>query len=203
MPATDRRGLLRFLPGAALLAGGGLLFLARMLERMLERMLAGSLGLLVPVLLEEGLKGALFLGLFFARRLSRNRPVRGAAAAVPAADLLPLLGIMGFGVAENILYFLAAPTSSIYQRLLIAYPVHLNTGLLYTLALLSGRPFVGALAGLLGSAYHLGVNALVLSGPAPAVWAAGAVNLLALLLLIARLRQRRLERSLDACWNSG
>lgn len=201
MPATDRRGLLRLLPGAALLAGGGLLFLARMLERMLERSLGGTL--LVPVLLEEGLKGALFLGLFFARRLSRNRPVRGAAAAVPAADLLPLLGIMGFGVAENILYFLATPTSSIYQRLLIAYPVHLNTGLLYTLALLSGRPFVGALAGLLGSAYHLGVNALVLSGPAPAVWAAGAVNLLALLLLIARLRQRRLERSLDACWNSG
>jgi hypothetical protein len=130
--------------------------------------------------------------------VSRNRL---AWAAVPAADLLPLLGIVGFGVVENILYFLASPTSSIYQRLLIAYPVHLNTGLLYTLALLSGRPIVGALA--LGSAYHLGVNALVLSGPAPAVWAAGAVNLSALLLLVAGLRRRRLERSLEACWNSG
>lgn len=176
---------------AALLAGCGLLFLARRLER------GWSGSMLAPVLLEEGLKGALFVALLAARRLGRRR-----LAGVPAADLLPLLAVMGFGAAENVLYFLAGPTGSIYQRLLYAYPVHVNAGLLYTLVCLSRRPGLLPVALLAASAYHLGLNALAVSGPPGWTWAAGAGNLAIMLLFVLRLRNVRVERSLERCWKT-
>jgi hypothetical protein len=191
MSATDRPARLLLRSGAALLAGCGLLFLARWVER------GWSGALLVPVLIEEGLKGALFLALFTARRLDRGR-----LAGVPAVDLLPLLAVIGFGATENVLFFLASPTGSIYQRLLYAYPVHVNTGLLYTLAYLSGRPVLFPAALLAASAYHLGMNALALSGTAAWIWAAGAGNLPVMLWFILRLRTVRVERSLERCWKS-
>jgi hypothetical protein len=191
MNASDGGRLTRLLAwsGAALLAGCGLLVLARWLER------SWSGTLLAPVLLEEGLKGGLFLAMLAARRLDRRR-----LAGVPVADLLPLVAVMGFGAAENVLYFLASPTSSIYQRLLYAYPVHINTGLLYTLVCLSGKPVLLAAALPAASAYHLGLNALALSGPAAWTWVAGAGNLPVMLLLILRLQKVRVERSLEQCW---
>ncbi len=193
MSATDGG---RILPpvlwqGAAFLVGCALMFLARLLER------SWGVRLLPSVLLEEGLKAFLFAALFVAGRLAPRR-----LAGVPAFDLLPLLAITGFATAENIVFFLATPTSSIYQRLLYAFPVHVNTALLYTLAFLSGRPVLFAIAVLAGCAYHLALNALASSGWPPAVWVVGAGNLAALLLLSIRLRQVRLERSLELCWKS-
>ena len=66
--ASRRAALLLLLrSGVALLAGCGLLFLARRLER------GWSGSLLAPVLLEEGLKAALFVALLAARRSGRRR----------------------------------------------------------------------------------------------------------------------------------
>jgi len=193
MRASERRALARLLArsAASLLAGIGLCFLARWLEQ------GWGERLLPPVLLEEGLKAVLFLGLLAARRVGPRR-----LAGAPAADLLPLLAVTGFALTENLLFFLASPTRSIYQRLLYAYPVHVNTGLLYTLALLSGRPGLLLAALAPASAYHLGLNALALSAPAAWTWTAGAANLPLLGWLILRLRRRRVERSLETCWKT-
>jgi hypothetical protein len=191
MSATKNNRALRLLAwhGGAFLAGCALMFLARFLEG------SWTGGLLPPVLVEEGLKALLFAAPLAVRRWP---PPRG----IPAPDLLPLLAITGFASAENVLFFLASPTSSIYLRLLYAYPVHVNTALLYSLAFLSARPALFAAAVLAGGAYHLALNALASSGREAAVWAVGAANLAAMLLLAVRLRRVRLERSFETCWNS-
>ena len=172
---------------AAFLTGVALFFVVRWVER--------GASLLAASLLEEGLKGCLFLALWLAHRLAGPR-----LRALPAAEFLPLICVVGFALAENILYFLEAPTGSIYQRLLYSYPIHINTAALYTLAYPAGRPLAAALAGLAGLSYHFALNVLALVARAPTVYAVGALNLIALAVLFRYIHRLRIERSLELCW---
>jgi hypothetical protein len=178
----------------AIPAGVGLFFLVRLMEGVLR----GSM--LINVLLEEGIKVVLFIVLVAVRKiLSRNDARKDLNEGTLL--LFPLLCIVSFGITENIIYFLTFPTSSIYQRLLFAYAVHLNTALLYALAFLSGTvlwffPFF--LAAVL---YHLGLNMLSLSLTTGAVYGVSAVNLVILFLLYWLVQIKLVERSILSCWN--
>jgi hypothetical protein len=151
--------------------------------------------LLCSALLEEGLKGCLFLSLALALQIGGGR-----VGNVESPEFLPLLCVVGFGITENLLYFLHAPTTSIYERLVYAYPVHLNTALLYTLAFMSGRPLPAVLAALTGTAYHFGLNVASLVAPRAAVLGIGAANLLAFAALFLRVHIERIKRSVPSCW---
>jgi hypothetical protein len=189
MNATRRTAVQLIVYAASFLCGIPLFFLARWAEA------SAGASLLAASLIEESLKGCLFLALWLATRLARERLL-----ALPSAEFLPLICIVGFALTENILYFLEAPTGSIYRRLLYSYPIHLNTAALYTLAFLAGRPLASALAALAGLSYHFALNVLALVAGGPAVYAVGALNLVALAALFLHIHRMRIERSLDLCW---
>ena len=189
---------LRFLPAyaAAFLTGLPLLLLIRLIER------GWQTNLLASSLIEEGMKVCLFLALCLLLRLGR---VPGAKEP----ELLPLLCIIGFAVGENSLYFFYAPTTTIYQRLLYSYTLHLNTGLFYTwifLILRSGKAtgrrsaFLRMLIFCLGAcvawAYHFFLNVATLVITDSAVYLIGGINICALILLFRGVHRKRIERSL-------
>jgi hypothetical protein len=193
---TDRvRGLSGY--AVAFLSGLPLLLLVRWIERGLET------SLLVSSVVEEGVKFCLFLSLWVFRSLGEGR-----TPGAKEPEILPFLCIVGFAMAENVLYFFFAPTTAIYQRLLYSYPLHLNTGLLYTwvyLSLRSGddrsrgnvpRAAVAAFAASLGTAYHFFLNVLAQTAKASTVYPVGVLNLLVLLLLFLVVHRKRIERSL-------
>jgi len=183
--------------GAAFLLGFLLMLLIRWAQR------SWGTSLLTSSLIEEGMKVCLFLALAVITRSGRGR-----LPGVKEPELLPLICIIGFAVSENSMYFLYAPTTSIYQRLFYSYPIHLNTGLLYTIIYLSLQPQAGAgqrtvtrvLAVCFGAsggiAYHFFLNVLALAVSGAAVYMIGGTNLLALMLLFAGLHRIRIERSL-------
>jgi hypothetical protein len=138
MSDTDRARLARCLLvylvySAAFLSGLPLLFLLRAVEQ------SWSGNLLASSFLEEAAKGVLFLALALALGLAKGR---FPSAASP--ELLPLVCIVGFAMTENLLFVLYAPTTAVYQRLLYAYPIHLNTGLLYTIVFVSAGTTTGS-----------------------------------------------------------
>ena len=182
---------------AAFLTGLPLLLLIRMIERGWQTtMLASSL-------IEEGVKVCLFLALCLLLRLAKGR-VPGAKEP----ELLPFLCIIGFAVGENSLYFFYAPTTTVYQRLLYSYPLHLNTGLFYAWIFLTLRSrsqkgrrtlpsiMIACLAACIGTAYHFFLNVATLVISDPAVYLIGGINVLTLILLFLFLHRKRIERSL-------
>jgi len=183
---------------AAFLTGLPLLLLTRLIER------GWQTNLLAASLIEEGMKVCLFLALCVLLRLARGR-----FPGAKEPELLPLLCIIGFAVGENSLFFFYAPTTTIYQRLLYSYPLHLNTGLFYAwifLILRSGnasgrrRTFFRILFVCLGAciavAYHFFLNVAALVITDSAVYLIGGINVLALILLFLFLQRKRIERSL-------
>jgi hypothetical protein len=184
----------------ALPLGAVLLFLLHELEGILHAPMA------VNAMLEETTKIALFLLTALAARSRFWSSILFPAVPDPGSErstrlLVPILCITAFGLAENLLYFFNFPTSSIYQRLLYSYPIHLNTALLYALAFLSGRPLKVAGYFAVGVLYHLSLNYLSLRLPEFAVYLVGGANLLILFLLYWRMRVGIIERSIQTCWN--
>jgi hypothetical protein len=182
---------------AAFLTGLPLLLLIRMIER------GWQTTLLASSLIEEGVKVCLFLALCLLLRLAKGR-VPGAKEP----ELLPFLCIIGFAVGENSLYFFYAPTTTVYQRLLYSYPLHLNTGLFYAWIFLTLRSrsqkgrrtlpsiMIACLAACIGTAYHFFLNVATLVISDPAVYLIGGINVLTLILLFLFLHRKRIERSL-------
>jgi hypothetical protein len=182
---------------AAFLTGLPLLLLIRMIER------GWQTTLLASGLIEEGVKVCLFLALCLLLRLAKGR-VPGAKEP----ELLPFLCIIGFAVGENSLYFFYAPTTTVYQRLLYSYPLHLNTGLFYAWIFLTLRSrsqkgrrtlpsiMIACLAACIGTAYHFFLNVATLVISDPAVYLIGGINVLTLILLFLFLHRKRIERSL-------
>jgi hypothetical protein len=183
---------------AAFLTGLPLLLLIRLIER------GWQTNLLASSLIEEGMKVCLFLALCLLLRLAKGR-----FPGAKEPELLPFLCIIGFAVGENSLFFFYAPTTTIYQRLLYSYPLHLNTGLFYAwifLILRSGnasgrrRTFFRILIVCLGvciaAAYHFFLNVAALVITDSAVYLIGGINILALILLFLVLHRKRIERSL-------
>jgi hypothetical protein len=182
---------------AAFLTGLPLLLLIRMIER------GWQTNLLASGLIEEGVKVCLFLALCLLLRLAKGR-VPGAKEP----ELLPFLCIIGFAVGENSLYFFYAPTTTVYQRLLYSYPLHLNTGLFYAWIFLTLRSrsqkgrrtlpsiLIACLAACIGTAYHFFLNVATLVISDPAVYLIGGINVLTLILLFLFLHRKRIERSL-------
>jgi hypothetical protein len=182
---------------AAFLTGLPLLLLIRMIER------GWQTTLLASGLIEEGVKVCLFLALCLLLRLAKGR-VPGAKEP----ELLPFLCIIGFAVGENSLYFFYAPTTTVYQRLLYSYPLHLNTGLFYAWIFLTLRSrsqkgrrtlpsiLIACLAACIGTAYHFFLNVATLVISDPAVYLIGGINVLTLILLFLVLHRKRIERSL-------
>lgn len=182
---------------AAFLTGLPLLLLIRMIER------GWQTNLLASSLIEEGIKVCLFLALCLLLRLAKGR-VPGAKEP----ELLPFLCIIGFAVGENSLYFFYAPTTTVYQRLLYSYPLHLNTGLFYAWIFLTLRSrsqkgrrtlpsiLIACLAACIGTAYHFFLNVATLVISDPAVYLIGGINVLTLILLFLVLHRKRIERSL-------
>jgi len=175
----------------ALPVGVALFFMVRFLESL------GSGSMAVNVLLEEASKIAVFAAVALAARsrILRGNDSRGIRL------LIPLLCIFVFAIAENVLYFLRFPTSSIYRRLLYSYPIHINTALLYALAFLSGGALRTALYFLLGVAYHLGLNHLSANLQVFLGYMVGVGNLCILFLLYWRVRIKIVQRSAGSCWN--
>jgi RsiW-degrading membrane proteinase PrsW (M82 family) len=168
-------------------SGGGLFFLVRALETLIRGPLVSG------ACLEEVAKLALFLALALARRWLRCR----------SGWLMPFFAVAGFGVAENLLYYLRYPTSSVYERLLYSYPIHLNTAVLFVLAFGSarqrpaaGRILVIGMALLVAIGYHYGLNVLSLLLPHPALYGVGLVNLGLFASLYWRQRTFAMQRSL-------
>jgi hypothetical protein len=182
---------------AAFLTGLPLLLLIRMIER------GWQTTLLASGLIEEGLKVCLFLALGLLLQLTKGR-VPGAKEP----ELLPFLCIIGFAVGENSLYFFYAPTTTVYQRLLYSYPLHLNTGLFYAWIFLTLRSrsqkgrrtlpsiMIACLAACIGTAYHFFLNVATLVISDSAVYLIGGINILALFLLFLVFHRKRIERSL-------
>ena len=199
MNDTRVDSLTRSLPAyaAAFLTGLPLLLLIRMLE------IGWQTTLLASSLIEEGVKVCLFLALCLLLRLAKGR-VPGAKEP----ELLPFLCIIGFAVGENSLYFFYAPTTTVYQRLLYSYPLHLNTGLFYAWIFLTLRSrsqkgrrtlpsiMIACLAACIGTAYHFFLNVATLVISDPAVYLIGGINVLTLILLFLFLHRKRIERSL-------
>ena len=199
MNDTRIESLTRSLPAyaAAFLTGFPLLLLIRMIER------GWQTTLLASSLIEEGVKVCLFLALCLLLRLAKGR-VPGAKEP----ELLPFLCIIGFAVGENSLYFFYAPTTTIYQRLLYSYPLHLNTGLFYAWIFLTLRSrsqkgrrtlpsiMIACLAACIGTAYHFFLNVATLVISDSAVYLIGGINVLTLILLFLVLHRKRIERSL-------
>jgi hypothetical protein len=200
MNDTRVGSLTRSLPAyaAAFLTGLPLLLLIRLIES------GWQTNLLASSLIEEGIKVCLFLALCLLLRL-----VKGRVPGVKEPELLPFLCIIGFAVGENSLYFFYAPTTTIYQRLLYSYPLHLNTGLFYAwifLVLRSGnatgrrrtgfRILIACLAACIGTAYHFFLNVATLVISDSAVYLIGGINVLTLILLFLVLHRKRIERSL-------
>jgi hypothetical protein len=182
---------------AAFLTGLPLLLLIRMIE------IGWQTTLLASSLIEEGVKVCLFLALCLLLRLAKGR-VPGAKEP----ELLPFICIIGFAVGENSLYFFYAPTTTVYQRLLYSYPLHLNTGLFYAWIFLTLRSrsqkgrrtlpsiMIACLAACIGTAYHFFLNVATLVISDPAVYLIGGINVLTLILLFLFLHRKRIERSL-------
>ena len=182
---------------AAFLTGLPLLLLIRMIER------GWQTNLLASSLVEEGAKVCLFLALCLLLRLAKGR-VPGAKEP----ELLPFLCIIGFAVGENSLYFFYAPTTTVYQRLLYSYPLHLNTGLFYAWIFLTLRSrsqkgrrtlpsiMIACLAACIGTAYHFFLNVATLVISDSAVYLIGGINVLTLILLFLIFNRKRIERSL-------
>jgi len=199
MNDTRINGNLRSLPGytAAFLLGFPLLLLIRWIQRSWET------NLLASSLIEEGIKICLFLALYLLLRLGKGR-----LPGVKEPEFLPFICIIGFAIGENSLYFFYAPTTTIYQRLLYSYPLHLNTGLLYTWIFLTlllrsatGQRtllpiLIACLGALIGTAYHFFLNVLTLAISNSAVYLIGGINILATILLFLVLHRKRIERSL-------
>lgn len=169
-------------------AGAGLFFALRRIEQALPY------HLLLAALVEEAAKAFLFAGVAVSRRRSRGERAE--------ALLRPLFAVAGFGVTENILYFLRYPTSSIYGRLVCSYPIHLNTALLFALFLESGEGRLAArrllacaavFAGAVG--YHALFNRLLALVPRLAPYTLGPVNLVLFAALHWRQRTLDLQRS--------
>ncbi len=196
MSVSESSAIQVLTPAAALPAGIGLFFLVRLLEGAL----AGSMA--ANAVIEEGVKVLLF-ALLPAARLIFKAPGRRREIRDGLLLQLPLLCVAAFGITENILYFLTFPTSSVYQRLLYTYPIHLHTALLYALAFLSRRMINYVLCLLFSVLYHLGLNALSLRLPAAGIYAIGIINALTVLLLYRRLHTRLAERSIRECWKNG
>jgi hypothetical protein len=190
---------LRSLPGYAVCFALGLPLL--LLVRWLERSIGTSL--LTSSMIEEAVKVCLFLILCLLLRLGNGR-----VPGVKEFAFLPFICIIGFAVTENSLYFFFAPTTTIYQRLLYSYPLHLNTGLLYTWIYLKIRPqhrtgpppipglLLASLGACAGTAYHFFLNVLALSATKFTVYLIGVVNLVGMILLFLVLHRKRIERSL-------
>ena len=178
--------------------GIGIFFLVRFLETSLETTR------LVNVLVEETAKLSLFVLLELAYKY-RLSPLREPSTdtPLPRAGLLalPVLCITAFAVTENITYFLHFPESSIYQRLLYSYPIHLNTAFLYTLAFVSARRLFYPFALLVSWSYHIGLNALSLVLPPLGIYTVGTGNLLLFFGLYWSIRNRSIKRSIEECWN--
>jgi hypothetical protein len=174
--------------------GVALFFMVRFLESL------GSSSMAVNVLVEEASKIAVFAAVALA---ARSRIFESTLLLQSSEEndshgirlLIPLLCIVVFAITENVLYFLRFPTSSIYRRLLYAYPIHINTALLYALAFLSGGALRTALYFLLGVAYHLGLNHLSADLQVFLIYTVGVGNLFILFLLYWRVRMKIVQRS--------
>jgi len=182
----------------AISIGTGLFFLVRFLET--------SIGTnrLINVLLEEAAKLFLFLLLELAYRY-RVSPLSDPSTFTPFPRprllALPILCITAFAVTENITYFLRFPESSIYQRLLYSYPIHLNTALLYAMAFVSAKKLFYLLTLVVSWSYHIGLNALSLVLPPAGIYTVGAGNLLLFFVLYWNIHDRSNKRSIEECWN--
>ena len=174
--------------------GVALFFMVRFLESL------GSSSMAVNVLVEEASKIAVFAAVALAARsrIFESTPLLQSSEKNDSHGirlLIPLLCIVVFAITENVLYFLRFPTSSIYRRLLYAYPIHINTALLYALAFLSGGALRTVLYFLLGVAYHLGLNHLSADLQVFLIYTVGVGNLFILFLLYWRVRMKIVQRS--------
>ncbi|MBA7625621.1 hypothetical protein ES703_33053 [subsurface metagenome] len=177
-------------------SGAGLFYLARCLQRNLRS------DLLTSALLEEIIKLAPYLLVpAAARKLflpSGRASMTDKEQKRPGYDwllLYPLFSVFGFGIWENIHYFISFPESSIYLRLLYSYPIHLNTGLIYALGFLSGKP---ALVGLLfigAVIYHAALNLISLQSAAGIfIYGLGFINLVLFIYLALKLSAELAKR---------
>jgi len=181
-------------------AGVWLFFLLRWLESSVlpgpGSVFPGSLfpaGVL-NALAEESGKLCLFpLFRLFCRLTRPDKPPRSAAAP----GLYALLAVMTFAIVENSVYFLRFPTTAIYLRLPYSYSIHLVTGTAFALMDLAGSYAFTPLLLAASTAYHAALNSLSLTAGSPLVLAAaGAVNILLLMLLAGRWRNTLTVRRL-------
>jgi len=167
----------------SLLGGLALFFFLAFLERIL------ATGFLGNAVIEEAAKLSLFpitLALVHILGVPEQQDVY----------LYPLLIVLGFGISENMAYFIRFPTGVVFIRLLYAYPIHVNTALLYTLLFVQ-RKHLSALMVLVPAVlYHYVLNLLSLSISSKAVQILiGLVNTALLIYLVYRLLQIVLTRS--------
>ncbi len=159
----------------ALPTGFGIFYLLRFPEDTTGK------GLLLNAILEESIKLSLFILLWLIsdkKKLLQGLPLL----------LYPLLSIVCFGLVENIYYFFSFPLSSIYFRLLYCYPIHLNTGLAYTLGFYAKKRFIPAALFAISVSYHYALNVIsLLYGTKPFIYAIGLSNLLIFFVLVRKL----------------
>ncbi len=173
------------IPGLTLALGMGLFWPVRALEGLVRG------GFVLNAGIEESFKLLLFLLALIGSKLLKDR-----TAPKMEPLMLPLIGIIGFAIMENVLYFLRFPSSSIYRRLLYAYPIHLNTGLLYTLGFVSGRWLLIGTFFLLAIAFHAGLNALSLESVGITIYLTGLANIALFFFLTWKLKTVLNVRSL-------
>ena len=165
----------------SLLIGSGLFYLLRFLENISGR------GLLLNALLEESGKLGLFILFWLASkkfdRFAKKKLLQGSSLF-----LYPLLSVLGFGLIENTYYFFSFPLSSIYFRLLYSYPIHLNTGLAYTLGFYAKKRFIMVLLFTASVTYHYALNVISLTcGTGLFIYGIGFANLLLFFVLVWKL----------------
>jgi hypothetical protein len=176
-------------------AGIWLFFLLRWLE---SSVLPGPASVFpagaLNALAEETGKLCLFpLFRLFCRLTRPDKPPRNTAAP----GLYALLAVMTFAIVENSVYFLRFPTTAIYLRLPYSYSIHLVTGTAFALMDLAGSYLFTPLLLTAAAAYHTALNSLSLAAGSPLMLAAaGAVNILLLMLLAGRWRNTLTVRRL-------
>ncbi len=159
----------------SLLTGSGIFYLARFLEGIIS----GSL--LLNAVLEESIKLSLFILLWLFS--NKKKLLKGSSLL-----LCPLLAVFGFGIIENVYYFFSFPLSSIYLRLLYSYPIHINTGLAYTLGFYAKKRFIPLLLFTVSVAYHYALNVVsLLHGTKPFIYGIALANLFLFFVLVRKL----------------
>ena len=157
------------------------------LVQLLEETIKG--GFLFNALLEESMKVILFIFLLAAARIICQRDVG-------VVTIYPLLIILGFGIVENIVYFIHFPSGAIFLRLFYSYPIHVNTGLIYTYFFVRKKymlivPFLA-----LSILYHYGLNLVSINISSKLILCSiGLVNLSFLVYLIYRIQEEIVVRS--------